>query len=77
MEEGATHQEELDLSDPHAQALKVSFVGDRKYVRMPNLPKQAIQTMKKWLVTHRESPYPDAATLSYLVVQTGLKKRQV
>lgn len=50
--------------------------NDRKRVRR-NLPKTVINTLKKWLVDHKENPYPSEEEKQNLLKQTNLSKRQL
>ena len=58
-------------------AIKVTNIGTRKYIRMPNFKKSAVNTMKSWLLDNIDHPYPTRKDKEALKRKTGLSKKQI
>ena len=61
----------------HPEALKVTFVNNRKYIRMPNFNKRQVHLLKTWLKEHLDSPYPSHNDKVHLQRISGLNRKQI
>ena len=56
-------------------ALKITRIRNRKYVRMPNFSKRAVNILRNWLNKHLENPYPNHKEKDSLSKESGLSKK--
>jgi hypothetical protein len=57
------------------KALKVTYIKNRRYIRMPNFTPKQVKILKSWFEKHTKYPYPSYAEKSDLSKQTGLSKK--
>ena len=57
------------------KALKVTYIKNRRYIRMPNFSKKAVVVLKRWFQEHIDSPYPTHKEKVAMSKESGLTKR--
>jgi hypothetical protein len=57
--------------------LKVTQVGSRKYVRMPNFEKENVKVLKEWFMENIKHPYPSIREKEQMSQQSGLDIKQI
>ena len=68
---------EEETSKVLKRALKVTYIKNRRYIRMPNFTASQVKLLKRWFEDHLDNPYPTYAEKSLLSKESGLTKKQI